>query len=673
MSFRGVLGSLFVLLILWTNAEAEIAHLVIGGAGTPWADLVEQWIALDDTTYPGAIQPREIRSGENILRSAQAKEGEQKNIFGYGWSVYKGQRDMEAREYELGWHPRIWSGGAAEASGSAGLIDGDGSRPAYSGSSGWLTVDLGIALPVDRVRFFPPQQGMDKAGRLYKDLYPRGYAVSLALMPVDWLLYEAEKDALGSIVYHPLHDVVKETFGNTEAIIGVGFEPRFARFVRLFIGGVIQDFSLAEIEVYGRGFPAVARYISKPIPFTNPVSFGKVWWKFIRFRRTSDGEIIEDPDAPVRFRLQTRSGMDDDPKVYHVYDELGKQQVVDRATYRAAPSAVTGAHQVGVPGYRGAVIEDTENWDPWSSLYRYPGEDMRSLDARAYLQFKLTVETDDPFAFGRLDSLAFEYAPLLAGNVVGELSLLEQPDPPGGILQIPTGVITTFAYDVRATFDSPEQSGFDAIELDVPPNTAFLRLEMGDPLAAVTPDSVVERSEMLIVYFPSRRITRGTNIPFRVLFRAAVFYSSVYFTGDVLDVAGDHLPQSITPGNANAEVSTNDFRVLASGTSLDVLSPVQISPRAMTPNGDGADDQTTVSFSISGSHSADISVEVYNLAGRKVRTLHSERGGAGRYAERWDGKNGDGDLVSPGIYLVRVKVDVDAGVFERTQALFVLY
>lgn len=673
MDLRAVLGSLVVLLILWTNAETEIAHLVIGRGGTPWADLVEQWIALDDTTYPGAILPREIRPEENLLRSAQAKEKELKNIFGYAWSVYKGRRDMEAREYELGWNPRIWLGGAAEATAFAGLIDGDETRSAYSGSSGWLTVDLGIAVPVDSVSFFPPQHGMDSAGRLYKDLYPRGYAVSFALSPVDWLIYEPETDAQGRVVYHPLDDVVKETFGNTEAIISVGFEPRFARFVRFYLGGVIQTFALAEVKVYGRGFPAVARYISKPIPFTDPVSFGRVWWKFTRFRQTLDGEIVEDPDAPVRLRLQTRSGIDDNPKVYHVYDELGRQQVVDEGTYRAAAAATIGASQIGVPGYRGAVTEDTEHWDPWSSPYRYSGEDIRSSDARTYLQFKFAIETDDPFAFGRLDSLAFEYAPLLARDVVGELSLLDQPNPLGGVVQIPTGVNTTFAYDVRAEFDSPEQTGFDAVEIDVPPNTEFLRLEMGDPLVTVSPDSVIQRSEKLVVYFPSRKITRETYTPLRVLFRTAVFYASVYFTGQVLDVLGDHLPQSITPGNANEKVSTNDVRVLALGTSLEVLSPVHIVPRAMTPNGDGVDDQTVVSFSVSGSQDALVSVEVYDLSGGKVNTLRSGRGGTGRYAERWDGTHEDGELVSPGIYLVRVKVDVDAGVFERTQPLFVLY
>ena len=289
------------------------------------------------------------------------------------------------------------------------------------------------------------------------------------------------------------------------------------------------------------------------------------------------------------------------------------------------------------------------------------------------LQFKFTIETEDPFAFGVLDSLAFEYAPLLAKNVVGELSLLDQPDPPGGVVQIPTGVDTPFAYDVRAEFDAPGQGGFDAIEMDVPPNTQFVRLEMGDPLATATPDSVVQRPDKLIVYFPSRRITEDTNVPLRVVFRAAVFYSSVYFTGNVLNVVGDLLPQSITPGNANEEVSTNDFRVLAAGASLDVLSSVQISPRAMTPNGDGAADQTTVSFNVAGSQDAFISVEVYDVSGMKVSTLRSGRGGAGRYSERWDGTDGDGDLVPPGIYLVRVEVDVDAGVFERTQIVSVLY
>ncbi len=105
---RAVLGSALLLGVLWTSIGAEAAsasktsQLVIGGEGRPWEEVVEQWIALDDAIYPGAVLPREIRSGENILRSAEAKEGEQENIFGYGWAEYKGRSDIKARGYELG-------------------------------------------------------------------------------------------------------------------------------------------------------------------------------------------------------------------------------------------------------------------------------------------------------------------------------------------------------------------------------------------------------------------------------------------------------------------------------------------------------------------------------------------------------------------------------------------
>jgi hypothetical protein len=51
----------------------------------------------------------------------------------------------------------------------------------------------------------------------------------------------------------------------------------------------------------------------------------------------------------------------------------------------------------------------------------------------------------------------------------------------------------------------------------------------------------------------------------------------------------------------------------------------------------------------------DVALAIYNLAGRKVRTLVEGRRPAGEAAEHWDGRNGQGDSVSSGIYLCRLE------------------
>jgi hypothetical protein len=49
-----------------------------------------------------------------------------------------------------------------------------------------------------------------------------------------------------------------------------------------------------------------------------------------------------------------------------------------------------------------------------------------------------------------------------------------------------------------------------------------------------------------------------------------------------------------------------------------------------------------------------VSVKVYNLVGREVRTLINEVHAVGNYSIAWDGKDSEGALVSPGLYIYKI-------------------
>ncbi|RLA55150.1 MAG: hypothetical protein DRR04_15010, partial [Gammaproteobacteria bacterium] len=50
----------------------------------------------------------------------------------------------------------------------------------------------------------------------------------------------------------------------------------------------------------------------------------------------------------------------------------------------------------------------------------------------------------------------------------------------------------------------------------------------------------------------------------------------------------------------------------------------------------------------------EISVEVFDVMGRRVRSLLKANANAGRHSVRWDGRDGSGQMVAAGVYLVRV-------------------
>ena len=82
------------------------------------------------------------------------------------------------------------------------------------------------------------------------------------------------------------------------------------------------------------------------------------------------------------------------------------------------------------------------------------------------------------------------------------------------------------------------------------------------------------------------------------------------------------------------------------------------------PNPFGAD--TRIEFGLA--QDADVSIRIYDVAGRLVRTLFDGRRAADRYSVSWDGRDNAGQLVSGGVYFYRIA----AGPFVRTKKMTLL-
>ncbi|MBL7086981.1 MAG: hypothetical protein ISS28_07805, partial [Candidatus Cloacimonetes bacterium] len=64
---------------------------------------------------------------------------------------------------------------------------------------------------------------------------------------------------------------------------------------------------------------------------------------------------------------------------------------------------------------------------------------------------------------------------------------------------------------------------------------------------------------------------------------------------------------------------------------------------------------TTISFNTCSRYREDIFVEVYNVKGQRITTLLTSRYGTGNRTEvLWDGRNMDGNVVSYGLYLIKI-------------------
>ncbi len=667
------------------RAQSTGAWVVGGQGGEAWREAVGRWIALDDTVQPGAVQPQQIPRAWSVMREVvrSGAVSAQRNLFGYRWATTKGPRLLEADTLEVGWHPRMWNGGAVNAIVSnvmRGLVDGDGLAAGYShkqradglpNSVTFFTIDLGVAVPIDSVVFYPPQSGLTSDNQRQRELFPQVYEVSRSKVPVEWLIFEDENTSTGTTGYHALDEIIGTTFANNTSIVSLTPALDFTRFLRFRFGEETRTILLAEIQAFGRGYPQQARYISAPHSFGEPVSLGQVTWRFTRYRQTPSGDIVEDPDAPVELSLRTRAGNDDDPAAFFVFDDLGRQLEVSRDDYFSAPR-ITERFSEGVAGFRAQRADDITNWNNWSVAYDSPGDQNRSSDGNQFLQFQFEITTEDPLAFGVLDSVAFEVSPLLAASAVAEISLEGADAGSGGTVEVPLGIDTVLVYDIRTVYGG-NRVGYDGIEFDVPAAARFLDLEIDGNAAVSGVDYEVEERPGLIRLALTEEIQRDAS--FRVRIRSAIFHASVFLEGRIFsaDPASARLPQSIEAGDARADVGSNALQVIASDSRFEVLGRVGLTTSVVTPNGDGTNDEATITFDLFGVDGADLLVEVYDLTGRRVRVVLDSQASSGPYGPTWDGRDAEGGLVPPGLYLIRVEVDVDEGELNRVQPMAVAY
>lgn len=669
-----------------TSQQAPTSWVIGGGVGEPWSGAMARSIAVDDTSHPGALLPQEVPAGHSVVRQV-VRSGlatMQRNLFDYRWTLTKGPRLLEADTLSIGWHPRMWQSGGANVNASPimlGLVDGDVLTSGFTHKAKadgrpnavtFFTLDLGVPVPVDSIVFFPPQSGLTSDNERQRELYPRAYEVSRTNTPVEWLIFEDESISTGSSGYHPLEEILGTTFANNNSIVSLTSDLRFTRFLRFKFGEVTTTTMVAEIEVYGRGFPSEARYLSQPHAFGGPVSLGRVTWRFTRFRQAPSGEVFEDPTAPVEFVLRTRAGLDPEPKTFYIFDELGRQLEVDEETYFAAPRILESLTE-GIAGFRASRGDDTESWNNWSVAYSSSGDEVRSSDGRQYLQFAFEITTEDPLAFGVLDSLAFEVSPLLADSVLGEISLDGADAFQAGPIEVPLGVDTLFTYDIRSVYGSGAWAGFDGIELDVPSAARFIDLEIDGAPAVEGIDYYLDTADRrLRLLFPEPFLRDAL---FRVRFRSAIYQPSVFLEGRVFsrDPAVAGLPQSIEGGDARPDVASNDIQVVIGELRLRVLGKVQLSSSVLSPNGDGINDETAVAFSLFGVEGAALRVEVCDLTGRRLAVLLNASASAGPFEPSWRGLDEAGNLVAPGLYLVRVEVDVDEGTMVAIEPVAVAY
>ena len=109
--------------------------------------------------------------------------------------------------------------------------------------------------------------------------------------------------------------------------------------------------------------------------------------------------------------------------------------------------------------------------------------------------------------------------------------------------------------------------------------------------------------------------------------------------------------------------------VSASGRLIDNL---EIRPAVLTPNGDGVGDRVEIRFSVPKLNKP-ATVRIYALDGRLIQEREAQQGADGLWGYNWSGVGSGGQVVAPGIYLVRISLDAQTGEENRARIIAVAY
>ncbi|HNY12083.1 MAG TPA: FlgD immunoglobulin-like domain containing protein, partial [Candidatus Wallbacteria bacterium] len=109
-------------------------------------------------------------------------------------------------------------------------------------------------------------------------------------------------------------------------------------------------------------------------------------------------------------------------------------------------------------------------------------------------------------------------------------------------------------------------------------------------------------------------------------------------------------------GAGNTSTTVGNVRT---DTQIPIIGPCSVTPVAISPNGDGVTDTSTISYTIS--QSGTVEIRIISTTGPQVRQFITQHASAGTYTKDWDGRDSLGNVVSEGDYKIELYLTSSAG------------
>ena len=493
----------------------------------------------------------------------------------------------------------------------------------------WITLDLGAVYWVDQLHHI----GHIDRGRHFNMNFH------------EMMTSDGSRAADGSLRWTKHFSGVLPNSIRHQGMVAHQFAPIPTRFLRILFKtwaancstasstsapGCYSSGHTAEIMVFSEGFPREVRFDSPILDLGGRKNINALRWG-------------ADVPPGTRLELRSRSGNELD-QLFTFYDKNLKE-VTEKRWNKLIPSFRGPIDTTSSPG---------ADWSSWSNIYAVPGQTFLSPSHRRYAQLDARLVSDSPLRAPALDWVSLGFTDPIAERVAAEIYPFE----------VEPGAAVTFSYWLRAP---ATREGFDRLAIEASTPLRFIDLRLDGAMVEV---QAQEDSTGFGVQLP-RRVQSGETVEVR--FEAAAFLQATRFDLFLEDSQlGTDVRQRVEAGDANplVESSTN-----IAGLPLDrsLFAHLSVHPSALTPNGDGIGDRLVVTLDLINvlEHRL-LKLELFDLAGRRVRQI-SAQALAGAQELVWDGRDPSGDLVPPGHYFLRLRLESDARSQSVSRMVSIIY